>query len=108
MASNVEGKVQAYARKQLKAAGFIVRKIRYEGRKGAADLMAVAYVTAFIECKDEGEVPDPHQAMEHQRLANKGALVFSVDTFAAVDRAVQLIRFRNNCAREQIIKGILR
>lgn len=108
MASHKEGKVQAYAQAQLKKEGFLVRKLAYEGRNGATDLMAVDILTAFIECKDEGKEPEPHQLLEHQRLKAHGALVFVVDSKQQVDHMIRTLTFKRAELKRHNIKSILR
>lgn len=107
MSSHAEGKVQAYAKRQLKDAGFLVRKIAYEGRNGATDLVAIGYVTAFVEVKDDDE-PDAHQAREHERITAHGGLVFTVRNNDEVDYMVRILRFRNATAKSDRIRAVLR
>lgn len=86
-----EGKVQAYAKAELEKLGALVRKIRYEGRNGCPDLLALlpGGVVWFVEVKkDEDTGPDPHQAREHERMRNRGANVFVVGSKSQVDSLI--------------------
>lgn len=108
MAMTPEGKVQRYAQDELKKAGFLVRKFMYEGRTAANDLIAVNHITVFIECKKPGAEPEPHQAKEHQRLRNHGALVFTVDTVKAVDAMIRILSFKVEAQKRYNIQQVLR
>ncbi|QEG06984.1 endonuclease [Escherichia phage Snoke] len=83
-----EGKIQKYAKEQFEALGGLVRKIVYEGRNGAPDLLVIlpGSVIWFVEVKkDENTKPDPHQLREHERMRKRGANVFVVGSFKQVD-----------------------
>lgn len=86
-----EGKVQAYAKAELEKLGALVRKIRYEGRNGCPDLLALlpGGVVWFVEVKkDEVTGPDPHQAREHERMQKRGANVLVVGSKSQVDSLI--------------------
>ncbi|QEG06827.1 endonuclease [Escherichia phage Schulenburg] len=83
-----EGKIQKYAKEQFEALGGLVRKIVYEGRNGAPDLLVVlpGGVIWFVEVKkDENTEPEEHQLREHKRLRKRDANVFVVGTKEEVD-----------------------
>lgn len=112
-----EGKVRQYLKKRCKDAGLEHRKLGWIGRRNAPDEFVFhpagefrwqpidplkneyrtdnrwrAPVCAFIECKAEGEVPNPGQEREIKRLRDAGFQVFVVDSEASVDAAIgQLI-----------------
>lgn len=86
-----EGKVQAYAKAELEKLGALVRKIRYEGRNGCPDLLALlpGGVVWFVEVKkDEATGPDPHQAREHERMRKRGTNVFTIGSKSQVDSLI--------------------
>lgn len=83
-----EGKVQAYAMRKFKAIGGLVRKLKYEGRTGAPDLLIIlpSNVVVFIEVKaTEDILPMPHQVDEHARIARRGANIHVVGSPRQVD-----------------------
>ena len=83
-----EGKIQKYAKEQFEAIGGLVRKLSYEGRNGAPDLLVVlpGGVIWFVEVKkDENTEPEAHQLREHKRLRKRDANVFVVGTKEEVD-----------------------
>jgi hypothetical protein len=45
-----------------------------------------AWYHPFIEVKRPGEVPEPHQVREHDRLRKAGFVVLIIDSTAEVDR----------------------
>lgn len=83
-----EGKIQKYAKERFEAIGGLVRKLSYEGRAGAPDLLVIlpGGIVWFVEIKkDESTKPDPHQLREHERMRKRGANVFVVGSFKQVD-----------------------
>lgn len=105
-----EGEVQAYGAEQLKKHGCLVRKISYEGRRGATDYLvlvpkrdllewprpdlAIATFwgpkTLFLEFKkDENAPPDPHQEREHRRMRKRGADVRTIGSKEQVDALIK-------------------
>lgn len=90
-----EGRVQAYAMAEFKKLGGLVRKIRYEGRNGCPDLLVIlpGGLVVFVEVKkDERTSPDPHQAREHERMRQRGALVYTVGSERQVNELVAELR----------------
>ena len=86
--STPEGKIQKYAKERFEAIGGLVRKLSYEGRSGAPDLLVILpdSIVWFVEVKkDENTKPDPHQLREHERMRKRGANVFVVGSFKQVD-----------------------
>lgn len=111
MGMTPEGKIQAYAVRQAKKAGFLARRLQYIGRNGATDLLLVCGydVTGFCEVKkDEHTDPDPLQLAEHRHLREHGANVFVVGTRAEVDRMIKRLRFLVAVAKQNATRGILR
>ncbi len=97
-----EAKIENYLVTRCEAAGALVRKLSYVGRRGASDRMVVwgerylpgdsfphATEIDFVELKAFGKKPDPHQEREHQRLRDLGANVYVIDSKEAVDRYVK-------------------
>ena len=97
-----EAKIENYLVTRCEAAGALVRKLSYVGRRGASDRMVVwpenpdyaagdglPHRVDFVELKAFGKKPDPHQEREHQRLRALGANVFVIDSKEAVDRYVK-------------------
>ncbi|ECX6546740.1 VRR-NUC domain-containing protein, partial [Salmonella enterica subsp. enterica serovar Dublin] len=57
-----EGRVQKYAKDRFEALGGLVRKLSYENRVGAPDLLVIlpGGIVWFVEVKkDENTKPDP-------------------------------------------------
>lgn len=104
MAKTPEGKIQEYGNTQLKARGCLVRKISYEGRRGAPDTMVgvparsgadwyrwrVEPQVIFIEYKkDEDTKPDDHQIREHERMRAAGMDVRIIGSKRQVDELIE-------------------
>lgn len=102
MAKTPEGEVQAYGAEQLKKHGCLVRKISYEGRRGATDYLVLieAFYDALLEGvrphvmflefkKDVNATPDPHQEREHRRMRKRGADVRTIGSKEQVDALIQ-------------------
>lgn len=89
--STPEGRVQKYAKERFEALGGLVRKLSYENRVGAPDLLVVlpGGIIWFVEVKkDENTKPDPHQLREHERMRKRGANVFVVGSMKQVDTII--------------------
>lgn len=101
MPKGPEAKVEAYLVEQVEARGALTRKLKWIGRRGAADRLVVwPGVTRFydentalrlpasvdfVEVKRLGEVPEDLQEREINRLRALGANVFVLDSVEAVD-----------------------
>lgn len=86
-----EGRVQKYAKDRFEALGSLVRKLSYENRVGAPDLLVIlpGGIVWFVEVKkDENTKPDPHQLREHERMRKRGANVFVVGSIKQVDTLI--------------------
>lgn len=86
-----EGKIQKYAKDRFEALGGLVRKLSYENRVGAPDLLVIlpGGIVWFVEVKkDENTKPGPHQLREHERMRKRGATVFVVGSFKQVDTLI--------------------
>jgi hypothetical protein len=97
-----EGKVQAYSKKSLTEKGCLVRKLSYEGRRGATDHLVLVppreslwcdilpAKTLFLEYKrDEDTQPEEHQLREHARMRAVGADVRVIGSKRQVDELVK-------------------
>lgn len=74
--SDVQSPIVSYAKQN----GWLVRRVQWIGRHGAPDLLCLkGGVHVWIEAKREGKDAEIHQAREHKRMRNKGALVYVVD-----------------------------
>lgn len=104
MAKTPEGKIQEYGNTQLKARGCLVRKIAYEGRRGAPDTMVGVPARSgfdwgrwelepqviFIEYKkDEDTAPAAHQVLEHNRMRAVGMDVRVIGSKRQVDELIK-------------------
>lgn len=80
-----EGKhVERPAKKWAKEHGWLVRKLRYQGRRSASDnLFAKNGRLLFVEFKDHGKSPTELQAYEHRQLREAGMDVRWYDSFEA-------------------------
>jgi hypothetical protein len=97
-----EAKIEAYLVKQVKALGGEVRKVKWVGRRGAPDrlvmmpeklcgcgITSVAPATIWVELKAPGEVPEPHQEREHDRMRAMGQRVGVIDSMEGVDNLLK-------------------
>lgn len=105
MAKTKEGKIQEYGNTQLKARGCLVRKIAYEGRRGAPDTLVGVpeyywednyggygrqAMIIFIEYKkDETTEPAVHQVLEHNRMRAVGMDVRVIGSKRQVDELIK-------------------
>lgn len=105
MAKTPEGRVVEYAKKRLKEKGCLVRKMAYEGRRGAPDMLVLVPFresvwaggvekfrpkVLFIEFKkDETTEPAPHQLAEHRRMRAVGSDVRVIGSTEQVDALIE-------------------
>lgn len=84
-----EATIEQYLVEQVKAKGGEVRKVKWIGRRGAPDRLAMLPdQTLWVELKAPGEKPEPHQAREHDRMRRMGQRVEVVDSFERVDEVL--------------------
>lgn len=91
-----ERKVEDYLRKRVKETGGMIRKIRWIGRRGAADNL-VFYkfpAVALVEVKREGATVDPRsqQARDLRRMREAGWPVYVVSSREEVDAMIEEVR----------------
>lgn len=86
-----EALVEDYLRKRVKELGGVTRKLQYQGRKGAPDqgCFFPGGRILFIECKAEGEVPEPLQEVELASLRKLGFWATWTDSREGVDRILE-------------------
>ena len=79
--SALEAAVVKAGKAAAKKAGFIHRKVKYEGRNGAPDnfFFGPNRTLIIIEFKAPGEEPEAHQWVEIKLLRKMGFCVFVVD-----------------------------
>lgn len=91
-----EGKLVAYLVKRATAEGFRVRKLSYEGRRGAPDRLILAPgAAAFMEVKAPGEKPRPEQVRELAILNSAGLHACWVDSKEAIDSVLTELDLRS-------------
>lgn len=84
-----EGEIVRYIKKRVHALGGEVRKVSWEGRIGAPDLMVLLPGVHFwIEVKRPGEKPRPAQLREHDKMRSAGCLVYIADSIPAVNMVI--------------------
>lgn len=92
----LESKIEKHLVDGVTARGGLVRKLRWIGRRGAADRLVVWKVLSentlcheaqidFIELKAPGKKPEDLQEREIARLRGMGCAVFVLDSIEAVD-----------------------
>ena len=97
-----ESEIEDYLVERVKALGGEVRKVKWIGRRGAPDRLAMLPATGgqngtlravmnrsiWIELKAPGEKAKPHQTREHERMRAMGQRVVVVDSFEQVDQVL--------------------
>jgi hypothetical protein len=70
-------------RKAVMAAGGQMRKVHWEGRRGAPDWLLLLPGTLghpMVETKRPGQALEDYQAREHERLRAAGLVVLKIDS----------------------------
>lgn len=81
-----ESTIERYLVDQVKALGGEVRKVKWIGRRGAPDRIAMLpWATVWVELKAPGEKPRGYQAREHDRMRKMGQRVEVIDSLDGVD-----------------------
>lgn len=94
-----ESDIEKYLCDRVKELGGEVRKVRWIGRNGAPDRLAMLPEknpalghafnnTIWVELKAPGEKCRPHQIREHERMARMGQRVVVIDSFEGVDEVL--------------------
>jgi hypothetical protein len=87
-----ESDVEQYLVERVKAAGGEIRKVKWIGRRGAPDRLAMLPVgpdwrrTVWVELKAPGEKPQPHQKREHDRMRRMGQTVVVLDSWESINQ----------------------
>lgn len=85
-----ESAVEKYLADRVKAAGGVVRKVAWIGRRGAPDRrVALPGLQCWVELKAPGKKPEPHQVREHDRMRRCGEDVRVIDTLDGVDQLIE-------------------
>jgi hypothetical protein len=97
-----ESVIEKHLVKRVKELGGEVRKVRFLDRRGAPDRLVMLPKrmqvctccfdppqTIWVELKATGEVPEPHQEREHQRLRAMGQRVEVIDSIEGVERLLE-------------------
>jgi Holliday junction resolvase len=75
-----ESELQSKVKTKMERAGWLVNKIIQSTNNGWPDLECFKNgETIFIECKAEGERPDPLQVYRHDQIRKQGFKVLVVD-----------------------------
>ena len=92
-----EKEIEEYSRKLAVTRGWLVRKVKWLGRRGAPDRIFLKKASEpcilcqgnhralFVEFKRPGGKPTPLQEREIERLRASGAAVYGVDSKEAAD-----------------------
>lgn len=88
-----ESSVEDYFNDRVKEHGGEVRKVKWIGRRGAPDRLALINGRhPLVELKKpKGGKLEPHQVREHVRLRKAGFEVHVLWTFEDVDRFIQRV-----------------
>lgn len=97
-----EGIVAARLKRRIASVGGECRKVAWEGRIGAPDLLVMANGRhVFVETKAEGQVPRPSQEREFTRLRRLGGchvmVVSCDDEIDAVLSYLGVARTKEGC-----------
>lgn len=85
-----ESAIEKHLAKRVEELGGECRKLRWIGRRGAPDrLVMLPWLTCFVELKAPGEVPEPHQAREHERMRRMGQRVEVIDSIEGVEEILK-------------------
>jgi hypothetical protein len=94
-----ESDVVKYLKKVVKEMRGTTRKVKWEGRKHAPDLLVLLpFSSCWVETKAPGKAARLGQLREHARLRASGMSVFVLDSIAGVDEwrtsGIKAIEFR--------------
>lgn len=91
-----EAKIENYLRRRVREMGGTIRKLRWLGRRGAADnLVSFGFPrVALAECKREGEDIDPRsqQARDLRRMREDGWPVYVVSSKEQVEDMIAEVK----------------
>ena len=94
-----ESDIENYLVERVQALGGMVRKVVWQGRRGAPDRLVVLPLkkeglfysdpSIWIELKAPGKTPEPHQEREHARMRKYGLRVEVVDSIERVNEVLK-------------------
>ena len=88
-----ERNIEDYLHRRVLALGGEYRRMQWTGRKHAPDDFVMLYDPPrhmLFECKRPGEVAEPGQVREHDRLRRAGVAIHTVTTCAEIDAILPL------------------
>lgn len=84
-----ESDIEKYLCDRVIELGGEVRKVKWIGRNGAPDRLAMMpNCTIWVELKAPGEKCRPHQIREHERMRRMGQRVEVIDSFEGIDEVL--------------------
>lgn len=87
-----ESVIEKYLKDQVKRRGGEVRKLAYQGRRGAPDRQVLLNGRhPLVELKAPGVKPEVHQLREHDRLRAAGLDVYVIDSIEGVDALIRKV-----------------
>ena len=96
-----ESAIEKHLVKRVEELGGEVRKVKWIGRRGAPDRLVMLPMTPtrtgwatvgcaiWVELKAPGEVPEPHQEREHERMRAMGQHVVVIDSIEGVEELLK-------------------
>lgn len=97
MAAHKEGKIETYFKEQVEAHGGITRKAKWLCRRGCPDQFwafpngphRALPANGLAEIKAPGQPLQTHQDREIKKLKAAGVIVYTIDSFEAVDEFIR-------------------
>lgn len=91
-----ESDIEKYFVDIFERAGYLVRKVKWIGRRGAPDRVVIGHghnqpVCVFVELKRPGKKLEAHQEREHKRMKGHGAYVFVIDSKLEADKLLRML-----------------
>ncbi len=83
-----ESTIEKYLVKRVKTLGGEIRKVKWIGRRGAPDRLAILPAVCgpvWVELKATGKSCRPHQIREHERMKLMGQSISVIDSIEGVD-----------------------
>lgn len=86
-----ERDIEHYLVKRVKSMGGEVRKVVWQGRRGAPDRVVMwispnfGALSFWVELKATGVKPEPYQVREHERMRAMGQRVVVLDSLEGVE-----------------------
>ncbi len=89
-----ESVVETHLVKRVQWRGGEVRKVTWQGRRGAPDRLVMlpvqtGFTPTYVELKAPGKVPTVSQVREHMRLRAMGCRVVVIDSIDGVDKLLE-------------------